>query len=147
MKGLTEPWSFQGGQSGHNRYCGNNVRCWEEAGGCREDSGLGHGAGLLLVDVAAHATSVDAWKNQRDSRGWVRGEQRGRERPYPGGLGCLDQVLIQVWRIIVGEQHPLAVTFGPKEDGVAWFVAVRLAVMLEHVKRQCYFRFQYLVED
>lgn len=35
----------------------------------REDSGLGHGAGLLLVDVAAHATGVDAWKNQRDSRG------------------------------------------------------------------------------
>lgn len=44
----------------------------------REDSGLGHGAGLLLVDVAAHATGVDAWKNQRDSRGG--GGQRGAER-------------------------------------------------------------------
>lgn len=39
----------------------------------------------------------------------------------------------------MGGQHPLAVTFGPKEDGVARFVAVRLAVMLEHVKRPCYF--------
>lgn len=47
----------------------------------------------------------------------------------------------------MGGQHPLAVTFGPKEDGVAWFVAVRLAVMLEQVKRQCYFGFQYLLED
>lgn len=106
MKGLTEPWLSQGGQTGHERYCGDNVRCWEEAGGGREDSGLGHGAGLLLVDVAAHTTGVDAWKNQRDSRGWVRGEQRGRERPFPGGSGCLDHVLIQVWRIIGGRTAP-----------------------------------------
>lgn len=39
--------------------------------------------------------------------------------------------MIQVWRISVGGQHPLAVTFGPKEDSIAGFVAVGLAVMLE----------------
>lgn len=32
-------------------------------------------------------------------------------------------------------QHPLAVTFGPEEDGIAGFVAVGLAVMLEHDKK------------
>lgn len=46
-----------------------------------EDSGLGHGAGLLLIDVAAHATGVDAWKNQRYSRGWVRGTREARRGP------------------------------------------------------------------
>lgn len=32
-------------------------------------SGLGHGTGLLVIDVAAHTTGVDAWKNHRDSSG------------------------------------------------------------------------------
>lgn len=49
-------------------------------GGGKEESGLGHGAGLLLIHVAAHATGVDAWKNQRESKGWVRGGQRSEER-------------------------------------------------------------------
>lgn len=44
----------------------------------------------------------------------------------------------------MGGQHPLAVTFGTKEDGIAWFVAVRLAVMLEHENEQRYSSFQWL---
>lgn len=39
----------------------------------------------------------------------------------------------------MGGQHPLAVTFGPEEDGIARFVAVGLAVMLERGKEQHYF--------
>lgn len=42
---------------------------------------------------------------------------------------------------MIGEQHPLAVTFGPKEDGIAGFVAVGLAVMLEREKNRGYFSF------
>lgn len=37
-------------------------------------SGLGHGAGLLVVDVAAHAAGVHAW---RDHRGGSRGQGAG----------------------------------------------------------------------
>lgn len=38
----------------------------------------------------------------------------------------------------VGWQHPLAVTFGPEEDSIAWFVAVGLAVMLEYKNTKCW---------
>lgn len=51
-------------------------------------------------------------------------------------LRLLDHSRIQVWRILVGGQRPLAVTFGPKEDGVAGFVAVGLAVVLEGEKNR-----------
>lgn len=45
--------------------------CREEGGeaGRGKGSGLGHGTGLLVIDVAAHTTGVDAWKNHRDSSG------------------------------------------------------------------------------
>lgn len=52
-----------------------DARCGEarrdKAEGGRRGSGLGHGTGLLVIDVAAHTSSVDAWKNHRV-------QQRGR---------------------------------------------------------------------
>lgn len=45
----------------------------DEAGGVT-GSGLGHGTGLLVIDVAAHAAGVHAW---RDHRGAAEGRDGG----------------------------------------------------------------------
>lgn len=51
----------------------------DEAEGTK-GSRLGHGAGLLVIDVAAHATSVHAWKNHRDSGGLSGVSRAGTRR-------------------------------------------------------------------
>lgn len=60
---------------------------WGGKGCDGEDSGLGHGAGLLLIDVAAHAAGVDAWGEQRagsEVRRVGREARRGCRRALPG---------------------------------------------------------------
>lgn len=49
----------------------------DEAEGTK-GSRMGHCTGLLVIDVAAHTTSVHAWKNHRDSSG-LSGVIRGQE--------------------------------------------------------------------
>lgn len=78
MEGMMEGWLSQGGGTANERY-------WEEAGGDGEHSGLGHGAGLLLIDVAAHAAGVDAWKAEVQRRGGQR-DQRSKDRPQTSCL-------------------------------------------------------------
>lgn len=47
----------------------------EKRGEAEETKGsrLGHCTGLLVIDVAAHTTSVHTWKNHRDTAAGVRG--------------------------------------------------------------------------
>lgn len=52
-------------------------------------SGLGHGAGLLLVDVAAHAAGVDAWKSQKGQQREGQRGQRSRRRRQTTVSGLL----------------------------------------------------------
>lgn len=42
---------------------GGGVRGWRNDG--VQVSGLGHSAGLLVIDVAAHAAGVHAWRDHR----------------------------------------------------------------------------------
>lgn len=41
----------------------------DEAEGDKQGSRMGHSTGLLVIDVAAHSTSVHTWKNHRNSSG------------------------------------------------------------------------------
>lgn len=52
-----------------------------------QGSRLGHCTGLLVIDVAAHTTSVHAWKNHRDSSGLSgvsQGQREGRNMSRRG---------------------------------------------------------------
>lgn len=82
MRGISEEVRWK--RKGRRRATGNtavDARCGEarrdEAEGGRRGSGLGHGTGLLVIDVAAHTSSVHAWKNhgvQQRGRGYQEAE-------------------------------------------------------------------------
>lgn len=52
-------------------------------------SRLGHCTGLLFIDVAAHATSVDAWRKPEGQQ-WVEGgvHGEGKRRYNMSRRGC-----------------------------------------------------------
>lgn len=80
-------WGGLGGQ-----YCGRCSaeveRRRNEAGGVT-GSGLGHGTGLLVIDVAAHTASVHTWRDHRGAAegkdGVINGGGRSRWGSEAGG--------------------------------------------------------------
>lgn len=77
-------WGSWGRMSGMWKRSGEVGDVWQrrdEAGGVTggwRGSGLGHGTGLLFIDVAAHAAGVHAWRDHR-------GQQRGGQGKIEGG--------------------------------------------------------------